>query len=289
MRLALVATLAGAVPALLLATQGGPDELMASTAPPSPPPAGQDPPRPDGDDQDESEAPLELEPEPVTPPTELAAATVAPSSSVVPAMPRLAPPAPPRPPPADGLAPVISRVETTDPVIFVTIDDGMVRDPAVLDWMRTHDVPVSLFLVQRIAAEGEAYFREMQELGATIHPHSYTHADLTTVDEARRTDEVCGPLDDFEQRFGTRPTLFRPPYGASNEAVQRTTASCGMRAVVLWKGAMNNGQLQLQEAALQPGDVILLHFRDELAQELQVLLDAASAAGLGIGRLEDYL
>ena len=60
--------------------------------------------------------------------------------------------------------------------------------------------------------------------------------------------EVCGTLDDYETRFGRRPTLFRPPYGFYNDNVRAVAASCGLKALVMWKGATNDGRLDLQEA-----------------------------------------
>ncbi len=40
---------------------------------------------------------------------------------------------------------------------------------------------------------------------------------------------------------------------------------------------------------LQPGDVIILHFTDTLASDLQRALDAAREAGLTPAALTDYL
>jgi hypothetical protein len=65
---------------------------------------------------------------------------------------------------------------------------------------------------------------------------------------------------------------------------------CGIRAVVTWRATMNNGRLDVQGGGpLQPGDIILMHFRPDLRQNLEVALDAARAAGLQPAPLEDYL
>ena len=52
-----------------------------------------------------------------------------------------------------------------------------------------------------------------------------------------------------------RPTLFRPPYGNSNDMVRRIAAECGYKAVVLWKGSTNDGKLTMQDVTLHPGDI----------------------------------
>ena len=53
---------------------------------------------------------------------------------------------------------------------------------------------------------------------------------------------------------------------------------------------MNDGRLDIQGGGrLQPGDVILMHFRRDLRQNLEVALSAAQSAGLRPAPLEQYL
>ncbi|HZP29253.1 MAG TPA: polysaccharide deacetylase family protein [Acidimicrobiia bacterium] len=202
-----------------------------------------------------------------------------------------APPATPVQLPGAGsaLAPVVSRLPITDKVIFLGIDDGLVRDPQVLTLLKRAKVPFTMFLVQGAADAGEAYWQQAQQAGGTVEAHTITHPDLTKVGEQRRHDEVCGPIADLQERFGRRPTLFRPPYGAYNDAVRADAASCGFKAVVMWKGSTNDGRFDLQEGPnLQPGDIILMHWRTDLYQDLLKVFDTVRTQGFSIGRLEDY-
>jgi peptidoglycan/xylan/chitin deacetylase (PgdA/CDA1 family) len=202
-----------------------------------------------------------------------------------------APPATPVVLPGQGgpLAPVVSRLPIADKVIFLGIDDGLVRDPQVLDLLHKAKVPVTMFLVQAEADAGEAFWQQAQKDGGTVEAHTITHPDLTKVSAQRRHDEICGTLDDFQARFGRRPTLFRPPYGAYNAAVQADAAACGFRAIIMWKGSTNDGRFDLQEGPnLQPGDIILMHWRTDLYQNLLKVFDTVRAQGFSIGRLEDY-
>jgi peptidoglycan-N-acetylglucosamine deacetylase len=45
------------------------------------------------------------------------------------------------------VAPVISKITTTNPVMFFTIDDGLVRDPAAVSYIRANHIPVTLFIL----------------------------------------------------------------------------------------------------------------------------------------------
>jgi peptidoglycan/xylan/chitin deacetylase (PgdA/CDA1 family) len=102
--------------------------------------------------------------------------------------------------------------------------------------------------------------------------------------------EVCGTLDDFQNLFARRPTLFRPPYGSYNPNVQAVAASCGFKAVVLWKGSTNDGRFDLQDGTqLTPGDIVLMHFRTDLLADLQKVFDVCKQQGFAIASLEDYL
>jgi peptidoglycan/xylan/chitin deacetylase (PgdA/CDA1 family) len=190
----------------------------------------------------------------------------------------------------DGpVAPVYSRLATTDPVVFFTIDDGLVRDPAVVAFIKSHRLPVTLFPVKVPVHDDQAYFDQFRALGASIQDHTVTHPDLRTLSETALHKEICTPADDYAARFGTRPWLFRPPFGFLDNRVKYMVRACGLRAIVLWAGTMNDGRLDVTGGKLQAGDIILMHFRTDLLQNLKVLTDAAKAAHLTPAPLESYL
>jgi peptidoglycan/xylan/chitin deacetylase (PgdA/CDA1 family) len=185
--------------------------------------------------------------------------------------------------------PALDHVPTTDRVIFIGIDDGLVRDPALLTLLRKERIPVTLFLVRQPAEDGQGFFREMQQLGATVQAHTILHPHLRNLGWGDQHHEICDELGDLTTWFGTRPTLFRPPYGEWNETTRSVAASCGLHALVLWRGATNDGRLDIVGDDFHPGDILLMHFRTDLVENLQLVLAKARAEGYKIGRLEDYL
>ncbi len=192
--------------------------------------------------------------------------------------------------PPTGSAPVFNRIPTTNKVIFLGIDDGLVKDPAVADLLKQANIPFTMFLVQGEADAGADYFRQLQEYGGVVESHTINHPDLTKVSAGQLQSEVCGTLDDYQTRFGRRPTLFRPPYGSTNANVQAVAASCGYKAVVLWKGSTNDGRFDLQDGTqLTPGDVVLMHFRTDLLVDLQKVFEVCKQQGFAIASLQDYL
>ena len=62
-----------------------------------------------------------------------------------------------------------------------------------------------------------------------------------------------------------------------------------MRAILLWKVAVNDGVVQFQTGTgFQPGDIVLMHFRDTFIQDFDAAV-AKAKDGVRFGLLEDYL
>ncbi|MBX3227495.1 MAG: polysaccharide deacetylase family protein [Labilithrix sp.] len=107
--------------------------------------------------------------------------------------------------------------------ISLTFDDGPgVRTVELSHWLRDQGVRVAFFVNGKnvpAGAEGEAVLRAIVDDGHVLGNHTETHADLTKltpeaiVDEVARTDAIIAPFVP-DQRF-----MFRPPYGAWNDAV----------------------------------------------------------------------
>lgn len=202
----------------------------------------------------------------------------------------LAQPSPTTPVTFSQTTPAIDRVPTTDKVIFLGIDDGLVRDPAVITLLRQERVPLTLFLVRQPAIDGRAFFQEMQSVGATVQAHTITHPQLKKLGYSDQHHQICDDLTELGTLFGTRPTLFRPPYGEWNETTRSVVGQCNLHALILWRGATNDGRLDLIGGPdFHPGDILLMHFRTDLLQNLKLVFARARAQGYRIGRLEDYL
>ena len=119
-------------------------------------------------------------------------------------------------------------------------------------------------------------------MGHYVFNHSITHPDLRTLSYAGVKRELGKP--------GVVTTYGRPPYGAYNDNVRAVAASCGYKAIVMWKGSTNDGRFDLQDGtALTPGDIVLMHWRTDLLVDLQKVVQMCNEQGFTIARLEDYL
>ena len=192
-------------------------------------------------------------------------------------------------PPAPSIAPAISRIDTTEKVIFLGIDDGLTRDPAVLDYLQANHIPFTAFLVTGPLQADPAFWKRAQSMGGFIEDHTINHPNLTRLSAEQMSKELCGSADVIEAATGRRPTLFRPPYGAYNDTVRAVAAQCGFSALVLWKGSTNDGRVDFQENVMKPGDILLMHWRPDLLDNLKQVVAVTQAQGYKIGSLENYV
>ncbi|MFI7607512.1 polysaccharide deacetylase family protein [Micromonospora sp. NPDC049366] len=203
-----------------------------------------------------------------------------------------APPPQPMPPGPAGSAPFRFRVPTGQKVAFITIDDGgLARPSAVIDFIREAHIPVTLFLNSPAATAHTDYFRQIEAAGGVIENHTISHTSLSGRSYAFQKHEICGSADKLEQLYGKRPTLFRPPFGNRDATTLRAAYDCGMKAVFHWSETVNEGIVRYQtpEKVVKPGDVLLMHFRPALMDDLLAALKAIHRAGLTPALLEDYV
>jgi peptidoglycan-N-acetylglucosamine deacetylase len=95
-------------------------------------------------------------------------------------------------------------------------------------------VTATFFMVGQMAAANPAIVRRESQEGHTIGNHSWDHPDLTKLDRSRVESELQDTNDVIEQVTGTTPTQWRPPYGATNPAVEAAAAGVGLTSMVLW-------------------------------------------------------
>ncbi|MDH2389518.1 polysaccharide deacetylase family protein [Streptomyces sp. HNM0663] len=196
-----------------------------------------------------------------------------------------------------SLPPVFTTVPVKEKVVFLTIDDGMEKDPDLLRMMSELRIPYSAFLSDYLIEDDYGYFKRMQDRGVALHNHTLNHRYLPALSYAEQKGEICGQQDKLEKRYGTRPRLFRPPYGNYNKDTLRAAQSCGIKAVPLWaaEGFPDRMEWREWDRDLHPGDIILTHFRGRgdwkgtMPDMIRRVMNTVTAKGYAVARLEDYL
>jgi peptidoglycan/xylan/chitin deacetylase (PgdA/CDA1 family) len=182
-------------------------------------------------------------------------------------------------------------VRTTDRVAFLTLDDGVTRDPGMSKALRDAGVQATFFLTaQYVRADPGFFARLSRETGSVIENHTLSHPNLKGMSRDAQRREICGASDDFGKDFGRRPTLLRPPYGAEDDTTANVAAECGITHIVNWSAEIANGETSFATGdRLQPGDIVLAHFRHTFAADIAEFVHQTRRANLKPALLEDYL
>ncbi|WP_235029984.1 polysaccharide deacetylase family protein [Nonomuraea solani] len=208
-----------------------------------------------------------------------------------------------------ALPPVISSIPTKRKVVFLTIDDGWEQDPGFVRQIRERRIPITAFAMRdaveakgtpdesggpaRFVGAGKwGYFRQLRDAGVPIENHTLTHPNLSLLGYDAQRREICGSSSLIKKELGGRPTLFRPPFGNYNTDTLRAAKSCGMNAVLLWTATVQPGgkiAYQVPDKKLRPGDILLLHFRPNLARDFRILVNKIKRRGYELGNLRAYL
>ena len=110
----------------------------------------------------------------------------------------------------------VSSVHVDGPYIAMTFDDGPNEKltPKLLDLLAQHHIHATFFVLGENAIEHPEILKRAVQEGHEIGNHSWSHPNLakasddTVRSQIRRTEEL------ITNEIGSRPTLFRPPYGS---------------------------------------------------------------------------
>ncbi len=170
-----------------------------------------------------------------------------------------------------GFGPVITHFATTEPEVWLTIDDGPHPEstPQILDLLDRFGARATFFVVGKRVEEFPGVALEIVARGHTVANHSTTHPvrSFWAAGPGRtrvELDRCAGAL----ARAGVRPLpYFRPPVGLKNPWLHAALAERAL-ACVNWSSRGYDRILKLDTAVrriarqIQPGAIVLLHDGD---------------------------
>jgi len=183
----------------------------------------------------------------------------------------------------------IYRVKTKEPVVFITIDDGIHKDVAARRLVEKRRIPVTSFLTAWTVKDRSRYFERVSSRGS-IQNHSATHASFSLL-STDLDHELCYTQRKLRRDFGGTPWMLRPPYGAAADSprVRAVARRCGIERIVMWDTVIEDGRVSYRDGRLRPGSIVLLHFGPDLEKDLRTALRIARKAGLRPADLAAYL
>ncbi|HEY3991684.1 MAG TPA: polysaccharide deacetylase family protein, partial [Ktedonobacteraceae bacterium] len=115
-------------------------------------------------------------------------------------------------------------------VVALTFDDGPqpVFTPQVLNVLQRYGVPATFFCIGSQVQEYPEIVRHIFEEGNVVGNHTWNHPDLTTLSPDAIRWQLRSTSAIIQQTTGVAPTLFRPPYGATNTMVGSIATQLGL-------------------------------------------------------------
>jgi len=154
------------------------------------------------------------------------------------------------------------------PYIAMTFDDGpsALLTPKLLDLLKQRGIKATFFLVGQCAAEYPDIVKRMADEGHEIANHSWSHPALNKLGAGSLRQQLDTTNAAIEQATGKRPTLMRPPYGATSPRLNQVfDEQYGMK-VILWSvdplDWKNRNAATVYNRIVQnvhPGAIILAH------------------------------
>ena len=182
-------------------------------------------------------------------------------------------------------------VEREDNAIAISFDAswGGSQTMEILDILDRYGIKATFFLVGIWVDKYPELVQEISARGHEIGNHSDSHPHMSSLNEAQIRTELTGVSDKIEALTGTRPTLFRPPYGDYNNPVVTVSRSAGYECVqwsvdsLDWKNRGVEDLVRRATSNVQPGDIVLFHNDSQyITQALPSVLDAYQQQGLAV-------
>lgn len=163
---------------------------------------------------------------------------------------------------------VIWRVETGEPVVALTFDDGphATSTPSILEVLERNHVPATFFLVGKHLAAHPDIARRILDAGHEIGNHTFSHPKLIFLTEKQVRKEIEQTDELLEDLNGSnRSKYMRPPSGFFNKKILDIAEDLGYRVVVgdvYPRDSHNPGSAKIVQRVLDraaPGSIIILH------------------------------
>jgi peptidoglycan/xylan/chitin deacetylase (PgdA/CDA1 family) len=148
-------------------------------------------------------------------------------------------------------------------MIALTFDDGPSPEytPEILKALSANDAKATFFVLGSQAEQHPDILKQIAESGNEIGNHSYSHLDLTKLEEPALDYQVLTTQEIVKRETGKVPVLLRPPYGSFNEAVKKF----GM-PIILWSIDTLDWQSKNPDVIhnrvlsnVKDGDIIIMH------------------------------
>lgn len=150
-------------------------------------------------------------------------------------------------------------------LLALTFDDGPDPQitPQVLKALDEHQAHAIFFVLGQCAKQHPELLREIVAAGHALGNHSYSHPAQPSAEQAVRELEKTEQI--IRAATGRKTSLFRPPYGITDNALTRRALAQGYTAVLWTISSADSRPIGPEVIANNvihtpnPGDIVLMH------------------------------
>jgi peptidoglycan-N-acetylglucosamine deacetylase len=165
--------------------------------------------------------------------------------------------------------------------------------------LEQYRVKATFFLVGENAEAYPALVKREMNEGHEIENHTYTHPDLSQMDDVGTEQEIRKTEALLDEMLGRTPQYFRPPRKLFRPGTIKIAQRCGYKTV-LWTICVENAHAQTPQVmaervihAARPGMIILAHDgrldRSKTLIALPIIIEAFQKQGYQFVTLEELM
>ncbi|MBM7816029.1 peptidoglycan/xylan/chitin deacetylase (PgdA/CDA1 family) [Brevibacterium paucivorans] len=152
--------------------------------------------------------------------------------------------------------------------VALTYDDGPggndLTDRLIKSYKK-HNARATFFVIGKNVKEYPEEVKRMVDAGHEVGNHSYTHPILSKVGAKKADKEIADTDAALEDAGLEKPTLLRPPYGATNRKVDEIAGDYDKRVIMWdvdtldWKTKSTPKTVAAVKNNVHPGSIVLMH------------------------------
>lgn len=177
--------------------------------------------------------------------------------------------------------------------VALTFDDGPhpKNTEKILLLLEKYDAKATFFMLGSNVDYYPGIAKSVTEAGHELGNHTWSHRDLTTLGSDSVAQEAQDTNEIIKKATGEEPTVFRPPYGATNEQVETAVKMVPVLWTVDtmdWKSGDPNAILEIVKRNVEDGSIILLHdIHDSTVVALEPILNFLDEEGYNFVTVSD--
>lgn len=152
--------------------------------------------------------------------------------------------------------------------VALTYDDGPggndLTDRLIKSYKK-HNARATFFVIGKNVKEYPEEVKRMVDAGHEVGNHSYTHPILSKAGAKKAEKEIADTDAAIEDAGLEKPTLLRPPYGATNRKVDEIAGDYDKRVIMWdvdtldWKTKSTPKTVAAVKNNVHPGSIVLMH------------------------------